>query len=438
MPGDTSKLVQDILGDSSDSETDLDLPDPITFLQPVVSSPAKSTPPPPAAVGTAAAEEGKPKPVTTTYSPKRTPRSKRSSHRNMPSSPGMKDTGASNSSSSRKTPERQAKKQFRAIAENQISLLADESTRSKNKSRNNKKKKDAEDNEDEEPQIVIQTTGLTAAQLKRIQSAATAMSALMIDGRKCTVTVYSDTSLLRRALVLQRQNGFTARCCTHLVAPADKHGRTARTFKYLVGLACGAHAVVPEWLTNCVKAQRLVPESDYSIKGDTAMPNHSISERPHGVGQLLKGFRVHLWGGDAKWGGPSSAHTAGELKALIAILGAHVVDELEEAGGSTSDSDGADTSADEGGDRVVSPRLRRRSAAAASAAADLVAILPKKYRRLFERPIGKDATIVLVDPDDLYAANRPALRSIARATGGAVPCRAKSWLFDCISANKLL
>ncbi|KAJ2847489.1 hypothetical protein GGI22_005960 [Coemansia erecta] len=302
------------------------------------------------------------------------------------------------------------------------------------RSRNNKKKKkDAEDNEDEELQIVIQTTRLTAAQLKRIQGAATAMSALVIDGRKCTATVYSDTSLLRRALVLQRQNGFTARCCTHLVAPVDKHGRTARTFKYLVGLACGAHAVVPEWLTNCVKAQRLVPESDYSIKGDTAMPNHSISERPHGVGQLLKGFRVHLWGGDAKWGGPSSAHTAGELKALVAILGAQVVDELEEAGGSTSDSDGTDTSDDEGGDRVVSPRLRRRSAAA-----DLVAILPKKYRRLFELPIGKDATIVLVDPDDLYAANRPALRSIARATGGAIPCRAKSWLFDCISANTLL
>ncbi|KAJ1785698.1 hypothetical protein LPJ59_006088, partial [Coemansia sp. RSA 2399] len=383
----------------------------------------------------------------------------RLSHRNTPPSLGLKDTGTA--SSSEKTPGRQAKKQFRAIAENRIPPLADANaqvqvTPSKlksprvskrkqpgthaqvdasesNNNNNNKKKKDAD--EDEESQIVIQTTGLTAAQLKRIQSAATAMSDLVIDGRKYTVTVYSDTSLLRRALALQSQNGSTVRCCTHLVAPVDKHGRAARTFKYLVGLACGAHAVVPEWLTNCVKAQRLVSESEYAIKGDTAMPDHSISERPHGVGQLLKGLRVHLWGGDAKWGGPSSAHTADELKALIAVLGAQVVDEIEEAE-CISDSDGADTSDDEGGDCVGSPRLRRRSAAAA--AAHLVAILPKKYRQLFELPIGKDATIVLVDPDELYTANRPSLRPITRVAGGTVPCRTKSWLFDCISANKLL
>ncbi|KAJ2572192.1 hypothetical protein IW140_000941 [Coemansia sp. RSA 1813] len=436
----TSKLVQDMLGDSSDSDTDLDLPDPITFLQPISNS-TKSP-----ATLEKAAEESRPKPMTTTYSPKRTPRSRRLSHHYPPQSPRKKSMGTAGSE---KTPEWQTKKQFTAIAENQIPLEEETQSNAATVSRwmsprvskrkqpiivreqivaKERKKKKSEF----EIQLVIQTTGLTATQLKRTQNAASAMSSQIFDNVKYAVTVHSDTSLLNTAQRASKGRPNASKTlCTHLVAPADKCGRATRTFKYMVGLVCGAHAVTPEWLTECVKARRLLPESEFSICGDTAMPDRTLDERPLEVGQLLKGYRMHLWGGDAKWGHPSSAHTLEEFKALATVAGAEIIDELEEEEGSPdkgahSGTDEMPSSEDENDDanggHVMSPRLRRRSAAVGRAdrdsATDLVGILPKKYRKMFELPVNKGSMVVLVDLADLHAANRSSLRSIARFTGG--------------------
>ncbi|KAJ2513404.1 hypothetical protein H4217_006361 [Coemansia sp. RSA 1939] len=482
-----------MVDDSSDinagSDTDLDLPDPVSFLQPLASdaSPTKAA----ETTETSKPERRKALPVTT-YSPKRTPRSsRRSDNRSVPSSPTTK----------------KQKKQFTAIAENHVVSTgerhiregtvrtSDGGSRTRRLSRESKRKQEGKETvvegrvekkrtkdrlatgrsegsgDDQAVRIVIQTTGLTGTQLKRVQSAAATVSAQGFASSsgggkaKYAVSVHSDTSVLHNACKAKTNNlsnpaesgalwssPKSQRWCTHLVAPVDKQRRAARTFKYVAGLVCGARAVAPEWLVECAKARKLLPETGFLIHGDTAMPECALADEGlpplRSVGELLSGYQVHLWNGSRS---PlsSNTHTLEDLRALVTVAGAEVVDELVAPAGADETSsqsyDGEEEPGSDDGRRMAkSPRLRNKSTGARTPdrnmAADLIRSLPGKYRRMFELPLTKDKPLfVLVDLDDLYPVNEfLSLQSIAQITKATVPCRTTSWLFDCISANKII
>ncbi|KAJ2520891.1 hypothetical protein H4217_001741 [Coemansia sp. RSA 1939] len=491
MLGTPSKLVKEMVDDSSDinagSDTDLDLPDPVSFLQPLASdaSPTKAA----ETTETSKLERRKVLPVTT-YSPKRSPRSsRRSGNRSVPSSPTTK----------------KQKKQFTAIAENHAVSTGERRTRegtvktsdggsrTRRLSRESKRKQEGKETvvegwvekkrtkdrlatgrsegsgDDQVVRIVIQTTGLAGTQLKRIQSAAATISAQGFASSsskaKYAVSVHSDMSVLHnacRARTNNRSNPTESgalwsspkgqRWCTHLVAPVDKQRRAARTFKYVAGLVCGARAVAPEWLVECARARKLLPETGFLIHGDTAMPECALADEglppPRSVGELLSGYQVHLWNSSRN---PLSnnTHTLEDLRALVTVAGAEVVDELVAPVGADEISSQSydreeEPGSDDGRRMVKSPRLRNKSTGARTPdrnmAADLIRSLPRKYRRMFELPVTKDKPLfVLVDLDDLYPANQfLSLQSIAQITKATVPCRTTPWLFDCISANKII
>ncbi|KAJ2665599.1 hypothetical protein IWW48_000050 [Coemansia sp. RSA 1200] len=501
MLGTPSKLVKEMVDDSSDinasSDTDLDLPDPVSFLQPLASSSSIVSDPNPTKTAetteTSRLERRKVLPVTT-YSPKRTPRSsRRLGNRSVPSPPTA----------------RKQKKQFTAIAENHDVSRGERRTRkgtvktsdggssTRRLSRESKRKQEGKEivevrvgkkrtksnlvtdrsegnDADQVVRIVIQTTGLTGVQLKRIQDAAATIStqgfASSSGNTKYAVSVHSDTSVLHNACRAKTNNRsnpaesgdlsssslspMDQRWCTHLVAPVDKQRRAARTFKYMAGLVCGARAVAPEWLVECAKARKLLPESGFLIHGDTAMPECTLVDEgllpPRSVGELLSGYQIHLWNSSRN---PlsNSTHTLEDLRALITVAGAEVVDELVAPAGADETNDQSDIeeeeedpSSDGGRCMVKSPRLRNKSTNARTAdrnmTADLIRSLSRKYRRMFELPVTKNKSLfVLVELDDLYPANQfLSLQSIAQITKATVPCRTMSWLFDCISANKII
>ncbi|KAJ2741801.1 hypothetical protein GGI20_004932 [Coemansia sp. BCRC 34301] len=263
------------------------------------------------------------------------------------------------------------------------------------------------------PRLCLLATGLTEAQTTRLRRAAKQAQALGIVAS--IEIVGSPAELLHNAAQLVTKDSlWPASTLTHLVTSANKGGRTTRTFKYLVGLVSGAWVVKMEWLLESVKAKRLVAESDYAIAGDTAMP-HCFLSGPRPLGQLLSGYSVHVWDSSEK-AVASSAHTRDELLDLIRAAGAEIVDKCPEysAGddGNVSNSGVAGLGVRKSGDKAISS-------------------LPDKYRRLFEIPVHKHKTIIVVDSSDK-------LNAIVEQTGGTYAWRNKSWLFDCISANMVL
>ncbi|KAJ1818884.1 hypothetical protein LPJ56_003758, partial [Coemansia sp. RSA 2599] len=206
---------------------------------------------------------------------------------------------------------------------------------------------------------------------------------------------------------------------THVVAAVGRDGRASRTFKYLAGIASGAAVVRPEWLVDSVRRDCVLPESSYQVAGDSAMPMCSLVS-PVVRGALFAGYTVYVWGG--RWDA-GSAHTHGQLLSLIRTLGATVAKRAPRIAA----LDGPD---DEPGARDVR-----------SSAGKIAASVPVKYCGMFEESVQRHRAVILVDQDAIRSTTgtvHALLDSIVRQTQGRCPCRTKSWLFDCISANDVL
>ncbi|KAJ1885136.1 hypothetical protein LPJ66_010273, partial [Kickxella alabastrina] len=83
--------------------------------------------------------------------------------------------------------------------------------------------------------LVVLTTGLTGAQLKKVHRAASQAATPTAKGLP-QVTVHTD---------LQPSTQYT-----HLLTLVGRDGRTMRTFKYLYALASGAHVLRFDWLVD--------------------------------------------------------------------------------------------------------------------------------------------------------------------------------------------
>ncbi|KAJ2237950.1 hypothetical protein GGH97_005427 [Coemansia sp. RSA 475] len=255
---------------------------------------------------------------------------------------------------------------------------------------NTKRKKSVSDT------LHVLTTGLTDAQTTRLRRAAKQVSTT-----GTTISIHTSATKSTHSY-------------THVVTPVGKDMRASRTFKYLVGLACGARVVTPDWLLECAKRNTVVSESPYAVKGDSATPTHTLERR--NAGELFTGRSFYLWGEPSCWDA-GSAHSRDDLVFLLQAAGARVVDELPEI-----EDDAQDTESSE--------PLR----AAKCMDKDLVKV-PQKYRAQFALPIS-DNPIVLVDTNSLKSARCSTTMSAITAT--TLPCRTKSWLFDCISTNQIL
>ncbi|KAJ2908406.1 hypothetical protein GGI21_002919 [Coemansia aciculifera] len=276
------------------------------------------------------------------------------------------------------------------------------------------------------PHLCLLTTGLSEAQTARLRRAAKQAQSL---GIAASISISSSPSeLLHNAAQMasaESSSSSSLPTFTHLVTSPNKRGRTARTFKYLVGLVCGAWVVKLEWLLESVKAKQLVAESDFAIVGDTATPHFSLSGGPRQLGQLLKGYTVHVWNSGEKEDA-SSAHTRDEMLDLVRAAGAEIADKCPKYPESDEDLDSS---------AAAHLGVRASSDKAVSA-------LPEKHRRLFEIPAHKHKPLVLVDISDKPAGSRSSsssvLDAVVKQTGGTCACRNKSWLFDSISANAAL
>ncbi|KAJ2611492.1 hypothetical protein H4S08_003137 [Coemansia sp. RSA 1365] len=263
------------------------------------------------------------------------------------------------------------------------------------------------------------TTGLSDAQLGRLRRAAKQM---MEQQLATTIGIHNNTELL--GLPAQK-GGYT-----HLVAAVSKDGRASRTFKYLAALTSGAWLVTVDWPLESVKAQKLLPEADFAVKGDCALPNYSVTGL-RSIHELLCKYQIHLWPSS---GWDSSAHTQAELERLIHATGAKVIDALpasESLGSAENDAPLHDNLGFSG--------ARKSTGNGVGSMERELKGVPAKYRWLFELPVREDVPVVLVDSSSLKGArSNIALGAIVSATGGGIPCRTKSWLFDCISANTTL
>ncbi|KAI8325204.1 hypothetical protein GQ54DRAFT_17428 [Martensiomyces pterosporus] len=93
------------------------------------------------------------------------------------------------------------------------------------------------------------------------------------------------------------------------------------------------------------------------------------------------------------------------------------------------------------GETAATPNSKgtRRQKRAQRAMDKAVSALPDNHRHLFEIPVCIGKTTILVDTSTLSGAKLgDALDEITEATGGTYPCRTKAWFFDCISANEIL
>ncbi|KAJ2157628.1 hypothetical protein GGF46_004373 [Coemansia sp. RSA 552] len=416
-----AELVDGLVNDSSGSDTDLDLPEPASFLSQPSDDPGDRTPPPPTPTRRPAA----------TYSATGTPRSAswRRSIRQQPTLPPsspppsrplnaiMRPSKRSTSSmtavdepvTSRKA-ESSLKRRRSAVDKPSAAATKAAAAGTAQQREKNKKTQDTGSGAD----LVLLTTGLTTAQMSRLKRAAgQAPRVLGVSAAVCTTA-----EMLGRIAY------------THLVTATGKGGRAARTFKYVAGVASGAWAVTVDWLVASVKAGRLLPEADYAVVGDTAMPQCSLSG-PRSAGELLRGHAFHLWGGKRHWDA-GTAHSYTDLLSLICLLGAKIDDELPEPAAAASD-----TADEDGEDQPGPPSLGDRCSV--QHADKEIARLPPQYRRLFELPVGRDVTTVLVDSSDLQGARSSVtLGAVVARTGGVLACRTKTWLLDCISSNTIL
>ncbi|KAJ2017597.1 hypothetical protein IWW57_005341, partial [Coemansia sp. S610] len=230
--------------------------------------------------------------------------------------------------------------------------------------------------DDSAPHLCFLVTGLTEAQTTRLRRACKQAQSLGI----ASISIISSPAELLHNAAQGAQKGAPP-MFTHVVTSPNKDDRTTRTFKYLVGLVSGAWVVKLEWLLESVKAKRMLAESEFAVIGDTAMPHITLSG-PRPVGQLLAGYSVHVWSSGEK--DKSAAHTHDELLDLIRVAGAEIKNECptqvtEDENIGNDETDG-------------SAGLRGRAHGDKSASS-----LPAKYRGLFEVPVHKSKTIILVD-----------------------------------------
>ncbi|KAJ2880486.1 hypothetical protein H4R27_004693 [Coemansia aciculifera] len=266
---------------------------------------------------------------------------------------------------------------------------------------------------DSAPNLCLLVTGLSEAQTTRLRRACKQAQSLGI----ASISLINSPAELLHDAAHQKDTKPTF---THVVTSPNKGGRTARTFKYLVGLVSGAWVVRLEWLLESVKAKQLLAETEYTIAGDTAMP-HSTLFGPRPVGQLFDGYSVYVWSGGEK--DKAAAHTQDELLDLIRIAGAEI---RADCPAMSTDEEGSDND-ETGGAAGVGSRTHGDQA---------VSALPVKYRSLFDIPVRKDKTIILLDLSDKQCTSF--LDTVMDQTSGTLACRSKSWLFDCISANTVL
>ncbi|KAJ2815832.1 hypothetical protein GGI24_005925 [Coemansia furcata] len=270
---------------------------------------------------------------------------------------------------------------------------------------------------DSAPRLCLLVTGLSEAQTTRLRRACQQAQSLGI----ATISLISSPAELLHDAAQARKD--TPKF-THVVTSPNKGGRTARTFKYLVGLVSGAWVVKLEWLLDSVKAKKLLTESEYVISGDTAMPQYALFG-PRPVGQLLAGYSVYVWSDEKS---KSVAHTPDELMDLIRVAGGEIKTECPAMSAEEEGSDNDETIGAVGlGNRTQGDKA--------------ISTLAPKYRELFEKPVHKDKTIILVDTGDkATTGSRCAsfLDTVMEQAGGGLACRSKSWLFDCISANTII
>ncbi|PIA15590.1 hypothetical protein COEREDRAFT_81918 [Coemansia reversa NRRL 1564] len=473
-------LVDELVNESG-SETDLDLPDPSTFLS--TSSPTHQAPDatvtfvpetPPSLVSNSKEDiqqDTTPKStqqrVTATYSAKNSPRASVSSWRSLNANLNMRQEQEDvNGSPTRKrrreallvgassltavngsstidnvksiviakdtkslqptTPRRGRKRTSEAVRTVEKDTNVLQTSQRKRPTRNEDvgaavKSKPAGTTGAE---LRLLTTGLSDAQLGRLRRAAKQMMEQQI---AATVDIHNSTELLG---IPAQKGGYT-----HLIAAVGKDGRASRTFKYLAALASGAWLVTVDWLLESVKAQNLLPEAEFAVKGDCALPNYSLSG-PRSIHELLCKYQIHLWPSS---GWDSSAHSQAELQRLIHATGAKVIDALPASENLSTAENYVPTSIlphDNSG--VSGARKTTNNGVGGSMEREIKAV-PAKYRWLFELPVREDVPVVLVDTSSLKGArSNIALGAIVSTTGGTIPCRTKSWLFDCISANTTL
>ncbi|KAJ2017320.1 hypothetical protein GGI08_006932 [Coemansia sp. S2] len=265
---------------------------------------------------------------------------------------------------------------------------------------------------DSAPHLCLLITGLSEAQTTRLRRACKQAQSL---GIAASISLINSPAELLHDTAQQKDPTFT-----HVVTSPNKGGRTARTFKYLVGLVSGAWVVRMEWLLESVKAKQMLAESEYAIAGDTAMP-HSTLFGPRPVGQLFDGYSVYVWSSGER--DKAAAHTHDELLDLVRVAGADVKTECPALSTVEEGSDNEETA----GAASVGSRTHGDKA---------VSALPAKYRSLFDIPVCKDKTIILLDLSDKQCTSF--LDTVMEQTGSKLACRSKSWLFDCISANTVL
>ncbi|KAJ2303737.1 hypothetical protein IWW55_002773 [Coemansia sp. RSA 2706] len=392
-----ASLADGLVDDSSSSETNLDLPEADTFLaaspppQEIVLAP--ETPP----RETAASED------TEMQTPRsRATYSARAGRKPPPlnvsaQKPGLDAASSSmtavdNGSAAAETPPARPKRALAAAA-------AEPAAASPKRQKPTRARPPA-------GELHILTTGLSDPQTARLRRAA----------KQLPVPAAIHTTADRLGAAAAGQPPVF----THVVAAA-KDARATRTFKYLAGVVAGAHVVSADWLLASAKRGELLPEPQFAIAGDSALPGCALAGCRR-VGELLGRHRVHLWDAKHAWDA-GAAHSRDDLVRLVRAAGAELVDELPEPA-------------------ALEPEPRAEAKRGPGLRASMereVARMPAKYRPMFELPVRQGQIIVLVDSAALKGARSSVvLGAVAAATGGRLPCRTKSWLFDCISANQLL
>ncbi|KAJ2454364.1 hypothetical protein EV183_001610 [Coemansia sp. RSA 2336] len=416
-----AEIAQDLVDDSG-SETDLDLPEPASFLDASPSTTQQkreivlAPETPPSLLPQETDKELLLLPsINAVYSVKSTPRSRKSDGDDTPlianasssrslneqleqqkrKQPSKSHRGSGTRAAETESPGRSTRQRTTRMALDAMKADAPEPTPRKRSKRAAKQPTASSSTRS------ILTTGLSDAQLKRIQKSI---------GPKLDLTIYQTVAPL-----------LASHTCTHLVAAtAGKSKRASRTFKYLVGLVLGAQMVTSGWLFDSVKAGRWLDEGSYAIEGDTALPQHCLSSS-----QKLKGlfdkYKLYV----CCEGG--SAYSRDELVGLVKAAGATVVESL----------DGL-PAADEQQLEQQHAAKKRKVLTQGSMAKD-VAKVPAKYRYLFELPTHTSRPIVLIDSSQLDGTPRSSatLSNLVKTAGTQLPYRTTSWLFDCLSACQI-
>lgn len=87
---------------------------------------------------------------------------------------------------------------------------------------------------------------------------------------------------------------------THVIIRCESGRKCKRTLKYVQGLLSGSHIVCSDWIDECIRQRKWVPEAGYLVQEDSGGGEQAVDRMQarlsNGLPKLFSELKVFFWG----------------------------------------------------------------------------------------------------------------------------------------------